>query len=60
MQFQTSPKPDDTNPAIVGMRTALEKLGKKVLSPKEQLEMFGLDNITVCNTFILNVKEFKH
>ncbi len=50
---------DDTNPAIVGMGTALENLGKKVLSSKEQLEMFGLENITVANTLIANVKEFK-
>jgi TP901 family phage tail tape measure protein len=50
---------DDTNPAIVGMGTALENLSKKVLSPKEQLKLFGLENINVANTLIQNVKEFK-
>ena len=51
---------DDTNPAIVGMGTALENLGKKALTPQEQLKMFGLENISVANTLIQNVKEFKH
>jgi len=51
---------DDTNPAIVGMGTALENLGKKVLSPKEQLKLFGLENINVANTLIQNVQEFKN
>ena len=32
---------DDTNPAIVGMTTAIENLGKKMLSPREKLELFG-------------------
>lgn len=50
---------DDTNPAIVGMGTALENLGKKALTPQEQLKMFGLENINVANTLIQNVKEFK-
>jgi TP901 family phage tail tape measure protein len=50
---------DDTNPAIVGMGTALENLSKKVLSPKEQLKLFGMENINVANTLIQNVKEFK-
>lgn len=51
---------DDTNPAIVGMTTAVENLGKKMLSPKEKLEMFGLENINVANTLITNVEELKH
>ncbi len=50
---------DDTNPAIVGMGTALENLAKKVLTPQEQLKMFGLENINVANTLIQNVKEFR-
>ncbi len=51
---------DDTNPAIVGMTTAIENLGKKLLTPKEKLEMFGLENINVANTLITNVEELKH
>src|SRR5664279_79052 len=50
---------DDTNPAIVGMGTALENLAKKILTPQEQLKMFGLENINVANTLIQNVKEFR-
>jgi len=50
---------DDTNPAIVGMGTALENLAKKALTPQEQLKMFGLENINVANTLIQNVKEFR-
>jgi TP901 family phage tail tape measure protein len=50
---------DDTNPAIVGMGTALENLSKKMLSPQEQLKLFGLENINVANTLIRNVSEFK-
>jgi len=51
---------DDTNPAIVGMGTALENLGKKMLSPKEMLETFGLENIAVAQTLITNVQELKN
>ncbi|MBA4411159.1 MAG: phage tail tape measure protein [Odoribacter sp.] len=50
---------DDTNPAVVGMTTAVENLGKKMLSPQEKLEMFGLENINVANTLITNVEELK-
>ncbi len=50
---------DDTNPKIVGMGTALENLGKKMLSPKEMLETFGLENIAVAQTLITNVQELK-
>ncbi|HCY39944.1 MAG TPA: phage tail tape measure protein [Prolixibacteraceae bacterium] len=51
---------DDTNPKIVGMTTAIENLGKKMLTPQEQLELFGLENINVANTLITNVQELKH
>jgi hypothetical protein len=50
---------DDTNPAIVGMTTAVENLGKKMLTPQEKLKMFGLENINVANTLITNVEELK-
>jgi len=50
---------DDTNPAVVGMTTAIENLGKKMLTPQEKLEMFGLENINVANTLISNVEELK-
>ncbi|MDP3641850.1 MAG: phage tail tape measure protein, partial [Bacteroidota bacterium] len=50
---------DDTNPAVVGMTTAVENLGKKMLSPQEKLKMFGLENINVANTLITNVEELK-
>lgn len=51
---------DDTNPKIVGMGTALENLGKKMLSPKEMLETFGLENIAVAQTLVTNVQELKN
>ncbi len=50
---------DDTNPAIVGLSTALENLDKKMLTPKESLKMFGLENINVANTLIRNREELK-
>jgi len=50
---------DDTNPAIVGLSTALENLDKKMLTPQESLKMFGLENINVANTLIRNREELK-
>jgi TP901 family phage tail tape measure protein len=51
---------DETNPTIVGFSTAIENLGKKMLTPQEKLELFGLENINVANTLITNVQELKH
>ena len=50
---------DDTNPAIVGLSKALENLDKKMLTPLESLKMFGLENINVANTLIINREELK-
>lgn len=50
---------DDTNPAIVGMSTALENLGKKNLSITELTKMFGAENITTAKILINNVGELK-
>lgn len=50
---------DDTNPAIVGMGKALDNLSEKNLTAAEKLKMFGLENITVAQTLIDNVDEFK-
>ena len=50
---------DDTNPAIVGMGTALENLSKKNLSVTELIKMFGNENITTAKILINNVEEFK-
>lgn len=50
---------DDTNPAIVGMGTALENLRKKNLSVTELLRIFGTENITTAKILINNVEEFK-
>lgn len=50
---------DDTNPAIVGMSTALENLGKKNLSITQLTKMFGAENITTAKILINNVGELK-
>jgi TP901 family phage tail tape measure protein len=50
---------DDTNPAIVGLATALENLGKKQLSITELVKMFGSENITAAKILINNVGELK-
>lgn len=50
---------DDTNPAIVGMATALENLGKKNLSITELTKRFGVENITTAKILIDNVGELK-
>ncbi len=51
---------DDTNPAIVGMATALENLGKKNLSITELTKMFGKENITTAAILINNVEELNN
>ena len=50
----------DTNPAIVGMATAMENLGKKNLSVAELVNMFGVENITAAKILINNVGELKN
>jgi len=50
---------DDTNPAIVGLATALENLGKKNLSITELTKKFGVENITTAKILINNVGELK-
>lgn len=50
---------DDTNPAIVGMGTALENLRNKNLGVTELLRMFGTENITTAKILINNVEEFR-
>lgn len=50
---------DDTNPAIVGMATALENLNKKNLSTIQLTKMFGEENITTAKILIKNVEQLK-
>lgn len=50
---------DETNPAIVGMATAFENLGKKNLSVTELVKLFGVENITAGKILINNVGELK-
>ena len=50
---------DDTNPAIVGLATALENLGKKNLTVTELTKKFGTENITTAKILIDNVGELK-
>ena len=51
---------DDTNPAIVGLTTAFENLGKKNLSVTKLTKLFGVENITVGKILIDNVGELKN
>lgn len=51
---------DDTNPAIVGMATAIENLGKKNLSVTELTKKFGTENINTAQILIANVGELKN
>lgn len=50
---------DDTNPAIVGLSTALENLGKQNLSVTDLTKRFGVENITTAKILIDNVGELK-
>lgn len=50
---------DDTNPAMVGLSTALENLGKKNFSVTELTKRFGVENITTAKILIDNVEELK-
>ncbi|MFZ4569750.1 MAG: phage tail tape measure protein [Bacteroidales bacterium] len=50
---------DDTNPAIVGMATAFENLGRKNLSVTELVKLFGVENITAGKILINNIGELK-
>lgn len=50
---------DDTNPAIVGLSTALENLGKQNLSVTQLTKRFGTENITTAKILINNVGELK-
>jgi TP901 family phage tail tape measure protein len=50
---------DDTNPAIVGLSTALENLAAKNLSVTELTKMFGTENITTARILLKNVAELK-
>lgn len=58
LKMQTGAK--DTNPAIVGMTTALENLSKKNLGITELTKMFGVENVTVAKILISNVAELKN
>jgi TP901 family phage tail tape measure protein len=49
----------DTNPAIVGMATAIENLGKKNLSVTKLVKLFGIENVTAGKILINNVEELK-
>jgi len=51
---------DDTNPAIVGLSTALENLGKKNMSVTELTKKFGTENIATIQILLTNIKELKH
>ena len=51
---------DDTNPAIVGLATALENMGKKNMTATELTTKFGLENVTVAKILINNVGELKN
>ena len=51
---------DDTNPAIVGMATALENLKKKNLDITQLLKIFGNENITTAKILINNIEELKN
>lgn len=50
---------DDTNPAVVGLTTALDNLGKKNLSTTQLVKLFGTENITTAKILIDNVAELK-
>lgn len=50
---------DDTNPALVGLSTALENLGKKNFTVTELTKKFGVENITTAKILIDNVEELK-
>lgn len=50
---------DDTNPAVVGLSTAIENLGKKNLSVTELTKKFGTENINTAQILIKNVDELK-
>jgi len=43
---------DDTNPAVVGLETALDNLGKKNLSTAELAKLFGKENVVVANQLV--------
>lgn len=52
---------NDTNPAIVGMHTALENLNKKFSGKggfSEMTKLFGQDNVVVAQTLIANRARF--
>jgi TP901 family phage tail tape measure protein len=51
---------DDTNPAIVGLSTAIENLGKKNLSVTELTKKFGTENINTAQLLIANIGELKN
>lgn len=50
---------DDTNPAIVGLSTALENLAKKNMSVTELTKKFGTENIATVQILLSNVQEMK-
>lgn len=51
---------DETNPAIVGMATAIENLGKKNLSVTELTKKFGTENIATAQILLTNIGELKN
>src|SRR5665647_421492 len=57
IDLQTGAK--DTNPAIVGMATAIENLAKKNLTMTQLTKMFGVENVTTAKILINNVGELK-
>jgi TP901 family phage tail tape measure protein len=50
---------DDTNPAIVGLSTALENLAQKNLSVTELTKKFGVENIATVQILLTNIAEMK-
>lgn len=50
---------DDTNPAVVGLTSSLENLGKKNLTITQLVKLFGTENITTAKILIDNIGELK-
>lgn len=49
---------EDTNPAVVGMATAIENLGKKQMDVTELTKMFGVENIVAAQIMIGSSERF--
>lgn len=49
---------DDTNPAVVGLSTAIENLGNKNLSTAELTKMFGAQNVVAAQVMVNSAERF--